>query len=202
MRTKKKSAIDWLFPEVRKKTLVLLLSNPEKSWHLRDIERQTSLAIGTVHRELEGLVNAEIAIKSKDGNRTYYKANRQCPFLPELSGLLRKTAGLVDVLREVLAPLLNKINVAFVHGSFAKGTVKAESDVDLIVIGSCTFSEVVDAIHDAQVKLSREVNPTVYPLREWHEKLDSGNHFVHSVLESPEKIFIIGSKDELAGLDK
>ena len=200
MRTKKKKPIDWLFPEVRKKTLALLLGDPDKRWYLRDIERRTGLAIGTVRRELTGLARAEIISKTKDGNRTYYQANRECPFLPELSGLLKKTTGVIEALAECLEPLAEKIEVAFVHGSFAKGTVKSVSDVDLIVIGSCRFDQVVDAIHDLQEKIGREVNPTVYPVREWQEKLVSGNHFVRSVANTEDKIFIMGSKDDLARL--
>src|SRR4030042_2119702 len=146
MRTIKKNPIDWLFPEVRKKVLALLLSSPDKRWYLRDIERRTGLAIGTVRRELTGLNRAEIITKTKDGNRTYYQANEECPFLPELSGMLRKTAGLVDVVRQALKTLATKIEAAFVHGSFARGVVKADSDIDLIVVGSCSFGEVVDAI--------------------------------------------------------
>ncbi len=180
--------------------LALLLGDPDKRWYLRDIERRTGLAIGTVRRELTGLAKAEIISKTRDGNRTYYQANRECPFLPELSGLLRKTAGVIEVLCESLKPLAKRIVVAFVHGSFAKGTVRSGSDVDLIVIGSCRFAELVDAIHDAQGKVGREINPTVYPVKEWRQKLASGNHFVRSVSIAEDKIFIIGSKDDLARL--
>ena len=201
MRTKKKNPIDWLFPEVRKKVLALLLADPAQRWYLRDIERRTGLAIGTVHRELTGLANTEIITKSKDGNRTYYQANTGCPFFPELRGLIIKTAGLADVLANALRPLSKKIKVAFVYGSIAEGSAKAASDVDLIVIGSSSFGQVVDAIGDAQEKLGREVNPTVYPVKEWKEKLAGKHHFVTSVSKST-KIFIIGTEDDLARIAK
>jgi predicted nucleotidyltransferase len=198
MRTKKKKPIDWLFPEVRKKVLALLLSDPAQRWYLRDIERRTSLAIGTVRRELTGLTNAEIINKSKDGNRTYYQANTGCPFFPELSGLLRKTAGLVDVLSKAFKTLSKskKIKVAFVYGSFAADSAKVSSDVDLMVIGSSGFGQVVDAIGAAQKHLGREINPTVYPINEWRKKMAQKHHFVTSVSKSS-KIFIVGTADDL-----
>jgi hypothetical protein len=34
----------------------------------------------------------------------YFQANPECPFLPELQGLLVKTTGMVEVLWETLAP--------------------------------------------------------------------------------------------------
>ncbi|UCG46481.1 MAG: nucleotidyltransferase domain-containing protein [Phycisphaerales bacterium] len=199
MRTKKNNPIDWLFPEARKKTLALLLGDPDRRWYLRDIERRTGLAIGTVRRELTGLAKAEIISKTKDGNRTYYQANRGCPFFPDLAGLLRKTAGVVEVLSECLEPLARKIEVAFVHGSFAKGAVKAGSDVDLIVIGSCSFGEAVDAIGKAQDKLAREVNPSVYPVGELKNKVAGKHHFLTTVLNEP-KIFVVGDENDLRRL--
>ena len=199
MRTKKNNPIDWLFPEARKKTLALLLGDPDRRWYLRDIERRTALAIGTVRRELTGLAKAEIISKTKDGNRTYYQANRECPFFPELSGLLRKTAGVVEVLSECLKPLARKIEVAFVHGSFAKGTVKAGSDVDLIVIGSCSFGEAVDATSKAQDGLGREVNPSVYPVDEFKKKVAGKHHFLTTVLNEP-RIFVVGDENDLRRL--
>ena len=190
MRTRTQNPIDWLFPEVRKKVLALLLGSPDNRWYLRDIERRLGLAIGTIRRELTGLTSAGIVAKSKDGNRTYYQANIDCPFFPELSGLLRKTAGVVDVLCEAMKPLSKKIKVAFVYGSFATDSAKTSSDVDLMVIGSCRFSEVVDAIGQAQNKLGREVNPSVYPVDEFREKVKAEHHFLNTVLREP-KVFVI-----------
>lgn len=199
MRTNEKNPIDWLFPEVRKKTLSLLLSDPGKRWYLRDIERRTGLAVSALRRELTGLTRAEIISRTREGNRTYYQANADCPFLPELSGLIRKTTGVVEVLAECLRPLADRIEAAFVHGSFAKGTLKAASDVDLIVIGSAGFADVVDAVGEAQDRLSREVNPSVYPVDEFKGKIADKHHFLTTVLDEP-KIFIIGDEHVLARL--
>jgi DNA-binding transcriptional ArsR family regulator len=199
MRTKKKDLIDWLFPEVRKKVLALLLGSPDKQWYLRDIGRRTGMAIGTVRRELTGLTDAQIVTKSRDGNRTYYQANKQCPLFPELSGLIRKTAGLADVLQKTLKRLSKKIKVAFIYGSFATNSSKASSDVDLMVIGSCGFGQVVDAISQTQDKLGREVNPSVYPADEFKSKIAAKHHFLTTVLTGP-KIFLIGDENGLRRL--
>jgi DNA-binding transcriptional ArsR family regulator len=199
MRTTKKTAIDWLLPEVRKEVLSLLLTNPEQSWHLRDIARKTGFAPGTLQRELTGLAQAEIVLKRKDGNRMYYQANKTCPIFPELSSLLRKTAGLADILKNALKPLSKKIRAAFVYGSFAADSFKANSDVDLMVIGSCSFREVVAAMGKPQEVLSREINPSVYPAEEFRTKTAEGHHFLKTVLASP-KVFLIGNEHELEEL--
>jgi len=192
-----KTAIDWLFPPVRKRLLALLLGRPDARWHLRDIGRQTGLALGTVRRELAGLVQAEIVTAAKDGNRTYYQANRASPLFPELAGLMRKTAGLANCLREALLPLADKIKVAFLHGSQVGGGAAAASDVDVLVVGKATFAEVTSALSPYQERLGREINPTVYPKEEFRRKVAAGHHFLLTVLKEP-KVFLVGDEDDLA----
>jgi len=168
---------------------------------LRDIVRRTGCAVSAVRRELTGLANAEIIIKTDSGNRTYYEANTACQIFPELSGLLRKTAGLTDVLQKSLNPLSKKIKVAFIFGSFAANSARTASDVDLMVVGSCSFGKVVETLATVQNRLGREVNPSVYPVDEFKKKVVADNHFLKTVITGP-KIFLIGDEDELAKLVK
>jgi predicted nucleotidyltransferase len=199
MRTTRHQVIDWLFPRVRKNVLSLLLADPERRWHLRDVVRKTACAIGTVRRELKGLVACGLVLETRDGNRTYYQANRACAVFPELVGVVRKTSGLADVLRGALETLEGQIRVAFVYGSLARQEGRAGSDVDLVLIGRAGFREVVSALTSAQETLGREINPTVYSPQEFRKKLSSGHHFVRTVMGS-QKIFLIGDADELGRL--
>ena len=79
-------------------------------------------------------MSADILRWRRDGNRVYFRANPDCPFLPELQGLLVKTAGMVDVLREALTPFTTRIHWAFIYGSVARAE-SATSDVHLIILG-------------------------------------------------------------------
>jgi len=110
-----------------------------------------------------------------------------------------KTSGVHDVLREALTPLKKHIKVAFVYGSIATRKDRADSDVDLMVIGDAAFGEIVSRLSNAQKKLRREINPAVYPLGEFRSKLGSGNHFLKSVLQS-KKLFILGNENDLREL--
>ena len=53
----------------------------------------------------------------QEGRQKYYQANKECAIFDELRGLALKTAGLVDVLREALAPVAEQIATAFVFAS-------------------------------------------------------------------------------------
>jgi len=137
--------------------------------------------------------------KGASGRQKHYRANPLCPIHDELRGIARKTAGLTDILREVLAPLSGRIVVAFVYGSQASGMSRAASDVDLMVVGKAGFGEVVAALQPAQEKLGREINSTVYSEAEFSTRLHEGHHFVKAVVEGP-KLFVVGDERELAGL--
>lgn len=69
-----------------------------------------------------------LLLRQEVGRQAHYRANTAHPVHAELSRLLRKTAGLVDVLREALKPLGTKAQAAFVYGSMASGTKRPGSD--------------------------------------------------------------------------
>jgi predicted nucleotidyltransferase len=127
----------------------------------------------------------------------YFQADRTSPIFHELQGLLLKTAGLVDVIREALQPMADRIAAAFVFGSAARGELRGSSDVDVLVVGDVSFVEVSDALAGAQVRLGRDVNPSVYPPSEFEEKVRAGHHFLSSVMDEP-TLFIMGDTHDLA----
>jgi predicted nucleotidyltransferase len=191
------SASELLFPnQYRRKVLALLLMNPHKWVHLRELARLTDASPGTLKKELDGLMGAGLLKSQKMGNQTQFSANTEHPVYPELFGLIRKTIGLHDVLATALEALDGKLEVVFVFGSMAKETETSQSDVDVMVIGDVTFGEVVNALYDVQTIVGREINPKVMSRTEWQLKQDEGNSFVKELLTQP-KIFIMGSEHDL-----
>jgi predicted nucleotidyltransferase len=185
-----------LFGAYRRSVLALLLLHPEASLHVREIARATAKAPGTLLRELNALAEAGVLTRQRVGNQVHFQANAACPIFHDLRNVLKKTVGVADVLREVLAPLAGKIRAAFVYGSIARGDERASSDVDLMVVGEASFADVVAALAPAHELLRREVNPNVYPALEFRRKLAAGEPFLKRVL-AERKIFIIGDQDDL-----
>ena len=190
-----------LFPGYRRRVLAMLLLHPEEALHGREIARRTGLPAGTLTRELKRLAEAGLLSRQKRGNQLIYSANRNSPIFNELSGILRKTSGVADILAEALAPLSDEISLALIFGSVARGTETAGSDVDLLVIGPASFGAVVDALHPAQERIGRDINPKVFSEKEWQAKVKEKNAFVTEVLRS-QKIFLIGDEHDLAGLGR
>ena len=188
-----------LFGRTRRAILALLYGHPDEAYYLRHLARSGGLGVGAVQREVKRLTEAGILLRTVRGHQVYYQANAECPIFAELKGLVVKTAGVADVLRQALAPLAGRIKVAFIYGSVGRLQQKNASDVDLMVVGAVSFSAVVAALHAAQDLIHREINPTVYSPAEFRSKLKARHHFLSSVLRN-EKVFVVGDEHELARL--
>jgi predicted nucleotidyltransferase len=188
-----------LFGAYRRDVLALLLLHPETSLHVREIARATGKAPGTLLRELNRLADAGVLIRKRVGNQVHFQADAGCAIYEDLRNLLKKTVGVVDVLREALAPLADKIQAAFVYGSVARGNERARSDLDLMIIGEAKFADVVQALGYAQEALRREINPNLYPVRELRRKLAAGEPFLERIV-ADRKLFVIGGDDDLGKL--
>lgn len=183
-----------LLGDYHRRLLGLLLMRPEQDFHLREIGRLTGVPSGPAHRELKRLEQAGLLVAARAGNQVRYRANRASPIFTELQSILRKTTGLADVLREGLQPMASRILLAFVFGSFAEGKEGPRSDIDLLVVGTATFGEIVAALHPLHETLGREINPVVMSPAEFSKRRRE-NSFVARVM-SGKKIALIGSPDE------
>jgi len=188
-----------LFGKTRRAVLALLYSHVEEPFYLRQIARTAGGGLGAVQRELKKLSEAGIIRRTVRGRQVYYQANPECPVYSELKSLVVKTVGVGDVLRAALVPLSDRINVAFLFGSLARGGERSSSDADVMIVGDVTFAEVVSVLGRAQETVRREINPLVYPPEEFQSKLTADHHFLKKVLEES-KFFLIGDEYELAKL--
>ena len=148
-----------LFSGSRRSILALLYGHADEQFYLREISRRAGTGIGSTQRELRQLTDAGLIQSVRRGRQVYYRANRKNPIFAELKSILAKTSGIRDILHEALSSLKDRIKLAFVYGSTARGEEKASSDVDLMVVGEISFSDVVSALAKIETKLGREVKP-------------------------------------------
>lgn len=188
-----------LFGRTRSAMLAMLYGHADQSFYLRQLVRAVGAGHGAVQRELKHLTDMGLVVRRVQGNQVLYQANSQSPIFLEIKSLITKSVGTQDAIRSALASLGSEIQIAFVYGSVARQKERANSDVDLMVLGNAPFSEVVSALGPAQRMLAREINPTVFPVSEFRSKLAAGNHFLRTVMRE-KKLFVLGTEDELAEL--
>jgi predicted nucleotidyltransferase len=192
------SALDViLVSKTRADIFRLLFGLSSKPRYLREIERLSGVTVRILQQELKSLAAAGLVVCRKDGNRTYYEPNKSHPLYGDLRNIVLKTAGLSDVLREALQS--DGIQWAFVFGSMARDEAGAESDIDLMVIGSLGLRKLSGLLSGVSEKIGREINPHVFLIEEFRKKVQEEDHFVSSVLDSP-LLFVAGDENEFRAM--
>ena len=187
---------DAVFTDSQAKVYLWIFGQPERSYHLSELRRLTGLGSASLQREINRLVVAGLANSTLKGNQRQISANRQSPLFKELSDLTRKVMGAAALLTEALLPIKRKIEVAFLYGSVAKQSDNAESDIDIMIVGSdLTLSELLDQLLPVEEMLCRKVNPTCYTVGEFKKRLSNTDSFVNKVLSQP-IIQLFGNMDD------
>jgi len=189
-----------LSSQIRAGIFGILFGMRERPVHMREIERLSGFAIGTIQQELRKLKELDLVTRRRDGNRVYYEANVLHPLYPEIRSMVLKTVGLVGILRSALEESPD-IRAAFIYGSIAKGEEKAGSDLDLMIIGELGLRKLTAMLYGTSERIGREVNPHVISPAEFRKKRKEGDHFLSSVLREP-RVFIIGGENELEAVGR
>lgn len=191
---------DALFTKTQQRVLGLLYGKPDKSYYTNEIVRWADMGRGTIRRELDRLVSADLITVYHEGNQHHYQANPESPVYSELLGIVRKTFGVADVISAALMSFDEQILFAFIYGSLAKSTDAKSSDIDLMLVGEgLVYSDVMDVLIPLEENLKRTINPTIYNASEFKAKLAQGSSFLNRVVEQP-KLWVKGNEDDIRAL--
>lgn len=187
-----------LFSGTQQRVLGLLFGQPDRSFYATELISLAGVGSGAVQRELARLAQSGLVTVKPVGNQKHYQANPASPIYDELCGVVRKTVGLAEPLRDALVPLASQIKAAFVYGSIAKREDTASSDIDLMLVSdTLTFGDAILALQAATEQLGREVNPNIFTPQDFAKRLKEGGSFVSRVMAQP-KVWLIGGADDLA----
>lgn len=190
------NALSVLFNKTCILLLTLFYNNAEKTFYLREIARKIDMGTGTVQRELLKLASAGLVVRQACGNQVYYRANTRSHVYNEVRGLIIKTFGMVDLIKNVLKPLSTKIDYAFIYGSQADGTATTDSDIDLMIVGQVNEMELHKAINKAEEKLGKAVNYSFFTLKEFGKRKKEEKGFIDRIV-SGKKIMLMGDENEI-----
>jgi predicted nucleotidyltransferase len=184
-----------LFTPVQQRVLGLLFGQPDRRFQSAELIRLAGSGTGAVHRQLQRLVEAGLVDVTRDGNQKYYAAQKTASVYPELHGLIVKTVGVVDPVRAALADIADRIDLAFIFGSVAKGRENGASDIDLLVVtDALAYADIYAALETAEQSLGRTINPTVFTRAEWKRKRTRSDSFAARIT-AQQRLFVIGNDD-------
>ena len=177
--------------KARVKILSLLMFHPDEEFHLREIARLTTVSPIYVSKELGRLREMNLVTKAWKANLHLYSINPACVFLHELRQIFLKTDFLGELMRERLA---DKVKYCFIYGSFAQGTERKSSDIDLFVVSEMNEDELISIIQELERKIGREINYVLWNSRTFSKRA-KGHHLLTSIKKG-KIVMLIGDENE------
>lgn len=161
---------DFLFPSSVQNILRVVYSSPERQHTLKELITAAGNGRGNGQRHVENLLRTGVLQEGpRFGHARTLSANTAHPLYPELQGIYKKSFGLVEPIREALAPFCERIEEAFVFGSVAKGRDTYQSDVDLLVVGTLSTMDLLSRVSRAEKVVGRSIHLNFYAPDEWEE---------------------------------
>jgi len=185
--------------KLRSHLLVLYFSHPEKEYYLRELERILQKPVAYISRELLRLEKTGLFISQFKGKQKYFSLNKKYPLYEDIKRIIFKTIGIEGSLKKILQEI-EDIKIAFIFGSYAKGTEDAMSDIDLMIIGNPDEDKLVSLIRNLEHEIDREIYYHIYSPADLKKKIIEKDSFIGNIL-SGSKIYLIGGNNELQRLD-
>lgn len=172
----------------------MLMMNPRKRFYIRELSKILKIPYGMLYREVKNLVSLGIITEEKKGKITLLSVNMDLLYFAELRGLMIKTAGLGDAMRDALSGFVG-IQYALIYGSLASGEETDRSDVDFLVVGEVDEEDLLKAMSEVEKDVGREVNYILWSEDEFMERVREGHHLLVDISRKP-VLMLVGDEDE------
>ena len=174
--------------KLKSKLLTYCFTHSDESFYVRELAGLVGEDAGNISRELRKLEAQGLYHSAVRGNLKIYTLNKQYSLFKELKGIVFKTEGVEGSLRSLVEECRSVI-LAFIYGSYAKGSEGKASDIDLILVGHVPVDKITRQIRGLEAKLNREINFTSYTPQEFEKQSQKAGSFLNLVLKG--KIVII-----------
>jgi predicted nucleotidyltransferase len=175
---------------VRFRALRALFAEPGRGFGQRELAAEAGIDPGGVAKLLKRWVASGLVTRRQQDGLPRYHASAD-PALAPLVALMEQDSALVSTLKDALAPVPG-VAVALVFGSVARGEAGADSDVDVLVLGSASELKVNAALKPAGRTLGRAVHATASTIEAFMEQVRAGEGFAQDIVQGP-RIALLGS---------
>lgn len=183
MRTSAPAILPLFRSEMQLRLLALLLLQPERSWTLQELAADLDAPQSSVHRELSRAEDAGLVVRDATARPHRFNAATGDPMYEPLAALLSRSVGVEAELRSALGR--PDVMAAVIHGSWARGTRRPDSDIDVLVVGDAPLRDLRRAVRPVGKAAGRTVDVTVLSPDEFRRLRDEGASYIRSVLEEP-----------------
>ena len=178
--------------KTRVKLLQLFLSNPNRSFYVREITRRIDEQINSVRRELSNLLNIGIIVSDTTNNRLYYEVNQEYEFYEPLRQIFGKEAKTEKIKVPKTAEqedlkALGNVELLLYTGQFTRDE---RAGVDVLIVGNTNANAVQKFLADLEKQEGKDLRYTVMTLSDFNYRQQVRDRFLGNVLEAKSQVII------------
>jgi predicted nucleotidyltransferase len=163
--------------------LSLLILQPERRWTLSELSTALKAPVSSIHRELGRIEGAGLIVREAASKPHRFIAAEDSPLFEPLSQLLARTVSVEEDLRQALD--IPGVLVAAIHGSWAAGNRRPDSDIDVVVIGDVDLRGLRRRTRPVASRAGRRIDLTLFGRKEFRALAQEGRGFVQHLAEEP-----------------
>lgn len=176
--------------------LTLILLHPDAEYSLTELASTLGLPLTTVQREVTRLSDARLIRERRVGRSRLVSADPASRYTRPLTDLLTLAFGPHIVIAEEFRPL--EATAVAIYGSWAARYEGMDGhpphDIDVLVIGDVSRSDLYEAAERAEERLGLQVNPTLCSLERWFAASDA---LIQQIRTAP-LVWVVGEEPQEA----
>jgi len=159
-----------------------LYLTPSRQFTNAQLADDAGVLRGNAHKWLTRWAEVGLVRRFVSGRNVTYQASDD-PLLASLTEIMLRADALVVDIQQALPPA---VSTAAIFGSAARGEERAESDIDVLVLGNDLSSIRINAaLKPVGRKHHRDIRASVFSPAEFRKLLKEGDSFAVGVLEHP-----------------
>lgn len=143
-----------------------LFLNPEISCYLRELSTEFSISPNAIKSELDNLSAAGYLTRKQSGRSIYFRANKEHPFFPEITSIVRKSLG-IDKLLDQIMTSLGQVEAVYILDDYAQG--KDSGLIDLLLVGDIDANKLESLKKISESKINRKIRAIILSAQEFGE---------------------------------
>lgn len=167
--------------KTRSNLLALFFAHADENYYVREAASLIGEDAGNLSRELRRLEKEGLLGSAMKGRVKFYSLNKKYPLYSDLKSMFFKTEGAEGALKKLVLDQ-EGIEMAFIYGSFAKGSEKKASDIDVVVVGKFDRDKFTGELRGLESKLNREINFSSYTKEEFDKERKKKGSFLDLVI--------------------
>src|SRR5579859_6821195 len=178
-----------------RRALDLLVSMPGQELHTREVARRIAADPHSTHAALDHLLRAGAVTSRRMGNLRVWSLDGSSDRVASVNDLMRREGEVSRILSRGLDAMPG-IRIALIFGSFASGRDAADSDIDVLLVGTVDWERLgrlSDAVSD---HVRREVNFVVWSSTDLRRPTAGQRRLLQSIVSNP-RILLKGDEHEL-----